>query len=122
MQTLYFEAAWEKTLAPNDREKMVHFFEKVKPNLNDGVHFTYLWSAHNHKNEILITTLIHNVQPKPLELVDTIIAYKHYDKLEHINKFYVPEIIPAYKTMPWTLIFSKEQCEDNIPDYIIQGD
>lgn len=119
MQKLYFEAAWKKTLATNDHEYIKQIFEDVKPNLISGVYFTFLWSAQNHRNDRLITTLIHNVEPKPLELVDTIIAYKQQDKLKSIHKFHVPETIPAYHTMPWTFIFPRAPLELKTPNYVI---
>ena len=58
MQKLYFEAAWERTIAQNDREKIIKIFEKVQPTLSSGVHFTFLWAAKNHENETLIVNSV----------------------------------------------------------------
>lgn len=119
MQKLYFEAAWEHTLATNDRNKISQTFEIVKPNLDEGVQFTFLWEAHNHKGEQLITTLIHNVRPYPLELINTTIQYQQHENLSFISTFHVPEIIPPKSSMPWTFIFSTDLKGKKAPDYII---
>lgn len=119
MQKLYFETAWERTIAQNDRKKIIKIFEKVQPTLSSGVHFTFLWAAKNHENETLITTLIHNVRPHALQLTNTIVACKVNTEVQYKDKFDVKEPIPANSSMPWTFIFSQHETISVAPDYII---
>jgi len=119
MQRLYFEAAWKRTVAQTDREKIIKIFENVKTTLPNGVHFTFLWAAKNHENETLITTLIHNVRPYALQLTNTIIACKLNTEAQYKDKFDVKEPIPAYNTMPWTFIFPQHETMNEAPDYVI---
>src|SRR5699024_10033857 len=119
MQKLYFEAAWERTIAQNDREKIIKIFEKVQPTLSSGVHFTFLWTAKNHENETLITTLIDNVRPHVLQLTNTIDTYKVNTEVQYKDKFDVKEPIPANSSMPWTFIFSQHETINEAPDYVI---
>lgn len=44
-QRLQFESAWDKTIATRDREKIKKAFHRQLPQLNDGIHFSYLWKA-----------------------------------------------------------------------------
>src|SRR5699024_519619 len=119
MQKLYFETAWERTIAQNDREKIIKIFEKVQPTLSSGVHFTFLWAAKNHENETLITTLIHNVRPHVLQLTNTIVAYKANTEVHYTHKFDVKEPLPAHSSMPCTFIFSRHATISEAPDYVI---
>ena len=119
MQTLYFENAWERTIAQDDRDYIIEKFEEVKLELEEGIHFTFLWAAENHKKDLLITALIHNVRSYPLLLDDTVIAYQTNTDTPYINKFYIKETIPAHSTMPWTFIFSENKPTYETPKYVI---
>ncbi len=41
MQKLYFEPAWDRTVAPADREKMMNHFQQQTKQLQSGVHFSF---------------------------------------------------------------------------------
>ena len=41
MQKLYFEPAWDKTIAPADREKIIHHFQQQTKQLQGGVHLSF---------------------------------------------------------------------------------
>ncbi|WP_172370811.1 hypothetical protein [Sporosarcina jiandibaonis] len=80
MQTLYFEHAWDKIIAPADREKIMEHFQSR--NLENKIQLSFLWEAINHKGERLVTVLIHNSEDTPLPFQDTAITfYKEANKL-----------------------------------------
>ena len=107
MQKLYFEPAWDKTIAPRDREKIInHFHERIK-HFKDGIHFSFLWEAENHKGQKLVTVLIHNGEEIEFRLQDTVIAYYRWDLHVATGIFDLPCVIPGTTTMPWTFIFSQ---------------
>lgn len=117
MQTLYFEPAWDKTIAAADREKIIIHFQSRQ--LYNNVHLAFLWEAINHKGEQLVTVLIHNNEEIPLTLQNTAISYTKNNK--HIAKsiFNLPLTIPKQTSMPWTFIFSSANRTNTHPLYII---
>lgn len=119
MHKLQFEPAWDKTISSQDRHEIIEMFEQVTPFLEAGIHFTFLWGAYNHKNELLITVLIHNFQRESLQLQHTIISYQEEQDIIVNGIFDVRAIIPAHTSMPWTFIFSADNQTDSAPDYII---
>lgn len=120
MQKLYFEPAWDKTIAPNDREKIINHFQQQTKQLQDGVHLSFLWSARNHKSEQLITVLIHNFKETKLRLHNTVIAYYEQDKQLANATFSLPCEIASNTSMPWTFIFSEANESDGEPEYVIK--
>src|SRR3954466_11613947 len=80
MQKLYFEPAWDRTIAPADREKMMNHFQQQTKQLQSGVHFSFFRKARNYKDEQLITVLIHNYEEKNFRLQNTAIAYYEQGK------------------------------------------
>ena len=119
MQKLYFEPAWDKTIAPSDREKIMHHFQQQTKQLQDGVQLAFLWKARNHKGEQLITVLIHNFEEKNFRLHSTVISYNELGKQLANATFSLPCEIPGNTSMPWTFIFS-EMNETNVdPQYTI---
>src|SRR5690625_7008419 len=80
-QRLQFESAWDKTIATRDREKIKKAFHGQLPQLNDGIHFSYLWKAKNHRNDLLITVLIHNRTKSILHLKNTSISYTEHEQM-----------------------------------------
>jgi len=119
MQKLYFEPAWDKAIAPADREKMIHHFQQQTKQLQDGVHLSFLWKARNHKGEQLICVLIHNFEEFNFRIHDTVISYYEKDKLKANYTFSVPCEIAGNTSMPWTFIFP-ETNETNVdPQYMI---
>ncbi|AOV06700.1 SLAP domain-containing protein [Sporosarcina ureilytica] len=116
MQTLFFQPAWDKTIAPADREKITHLFQSL--HLNDGIQFSFLWEAMNHKSERLVTVLIHNVEDTPLRLANMAISYLK-DKQMMTGTFTLPLQVPERTSMPWTFIFSSDNQTDQLPAYTI---
>ena len=107
MQKLYFEPAWDKTIAPTDREKIINHFQQQTKQLQDGVHLSFLLNARNHKGELLITVLIHNFEELNFRLHNAVISYNEQGKQRANAMFSLPCEIGANTSMPWTFIFSE---------------
>ncbi|MCZ2259903.1 SLAP domain-containing protein [Sporosarcina sp. G11-34] len=122
MQKLYFESAWDKTIAPADREKIINHFQEQTKHLKDGVHFLFLWQAKNHKNERLITVLIHNNEEHNFRLQNTAIAYYEQDQPIATGMFSLPCEIAGNTSMPWTFIFSVSNQTNAFPQHMIMND
>ncbi|MCU9614983.1 SLAP domain-containing protein [Caldibacillus lycopersici] len=105
MQQLVFEAAWNKTIADIDRRKIEQAFHLGK--ISDTfIHFQMLWSAINHRGELLITVLIHNPTDKAVQIRDEKIVYVEKEETVAENIFTFPTLeIGAYCSLPWTFIF-----------------
>ena len=121
IQKLYFEPAWDKTIAPTDREKMMHHFLQQTKQLQDGVHLSFLWKARNHKGEQLITVLIHNFEEINFRLDNTVISYNEQGKQMANATFSLPCEIPGNTSMPWTFIFSETNETNGCPQYKIEN-
>ena len=120
MQKLYFEPAWDKSIAPVDREKIRQHFQTR--HLESDIHLSFLWEAINHKGEQLVTVLIHNPKDTPLLLQDTIISYfKGNDRIT-TGIFHLPLRIPEKSAMPWTFIFSPANQTTQTSQYTILQD
>lgn len=122
MQKLQFESAWSKTVSPQDRDWINHRFTTYIKNEDrrEGVHFSFLREAKNHKGELLVTVMIHNFDDKTLILKETIIAYSDDEQIFATGLFNVPCDIEGKTTMPWTFIFSPSNKTDQVPQYIIK--
>ena len=117
MQILYFEPAWDKTIAPADREKIIaHFHSQHLENDNQ---LSFLWEAINHKGNLLVTVLIHNRADTPLHFQDSVIAYYKDDKPVATGIFNLPLEIPKKSSMPWTFIFTHVNETEAPPEFSI---
>ncbi|WP_172794013.1 SLAP domain-containing protein [Sporosarcina sp. HYO08] len=121
MQKLYFEPAWDRTISPADREKVINHFQKQTKQPQDGVQFSFLWKALNYKGEQLITVLIHNYEDMNFHLQHTAIAYFEQGKQQANATFSLPCEIPGNTSMPWTFIFSKTNETTDCPQYTIEN-
>ncbi|WP_203248091.1 SLAP domain-containing protein [Sporosarcina beigongshangi] len=119
MQKLYFEPAWDKTIAPIDREKITLQFQLQAKQLQGGVHLSFLWDARNHKGEQLITVLIHNFEDTNLRLHNTVISYYELGKQLANATFSLPCEVAGNTSMPWTFIFSEVNDTNVDPEYVI---
>src|SRR5690625_2803213 len=108
MQKLQFESAWDKTIAPKDRRQISDIFHSCATSLNIGVHFSFLWEAENHKNELLVTALIHNYNDTSLQIKNAIITYQIEQEKLATGIFNVHPIIPGNTSMTCTFIFSSQ--------------
>lgn len=108
-QTLIFENAWDRTIAEADREKIKDVFEQSRKHLNKTpIQFTALNNAINHKGELLVTVLIHNVSDKDFSFHEDSLQYIHSNtgKVIAEHSYTIPRLkIKKYTSMPWTFIF-----------------
>ncbi|MEH7381240.1 SLAP domain-containing protein [Bacillus sp. JJ1533] len=106
MHKLLFEEAWDRTISQKDREEIQHIFHEAVTKLKTGVTLTTVRVAVNHKNERLVTTLVHNKTDQKLFFENTIIEiWAGEDRLAQ-HHFTLPALqVPPETSMPWTFIF-----------------
>lgn len=119
MQTLDFQPAWDKTISHQDRQIIIDKFKQTKQQKDIGIAITFLWEARNYKDDLLITTLIHNCDDESIELTDTTIAYQKDLDTIATSIVTINEVIAPKTTMPWTFIFSKKNMTDGTPELVI---
>ncbi|MFS0821729.1 SLAP domain-containing protein [Bacillus sp. 1P02SD] len=106
MQKLVLEDAWDRTISQKDREEFERIFQDVFPNLDMGITFTTVRIAVNHKNERLVTAMIHNSTEQTLVFENTTLEIWTEDKRFAEHKFTHPTLqVPPETSMPWTFIF-----------------
>lgn len=120
MQKLQFESAWEKTIAPDDRQTIEDIFNKEVTSLTSGVHFSFLWQAINHKGDRLVTVLIHNCEKTNLHIENTVVTYHQQEQVIATGTFTLPCNVDSYTTMPWTFIFKENNHVDGQAKYFIK--
>lgn len=102
-QQLFFEQAWERTIALIDRQEITKRFHEQPMDNKRSLQFVK--KALNYKNQLLITVIIHNQTDQALEINDTIIKCIKDNEQVASGTFRVPCKVPAYHSMPWTFIF-----------------
>ncbi|THE09305.1 SLAP domain-containing protein [Bacillus timonensis] len=106
MQKLVFEDAWDRTIAQKDREEIERIFQEAVAHLDTGVTFTTIRIAVNHKNERLVTAIIHNRTERTLIFENTPLDIWVGDNRLAEHKFTYPTLqVPPKTSMPWTFIF-----------------
>ncbi|MER2260519.1 MAG: SLAP domain-containing protein [Psychrobacillus sp.] len=106
MQQLKFEASWDKAIAKRDRLYIEKVFEETKKSLSNNIVFTPIKEAINHKNELLVTVLVHNFTEQSLSFQKTRICYLIEEDTIAKNDFTIPAfVVPSKTSMPWTFIF-----------------
>lgn len=117
MQKLVFEDAWDRTVSQKDRAEIEHIFQKEVSNLNTGVTFSTVRIAINHKNERLVTAIVHNRTAQNLVFEHTQLQFHDGDTMLAEHNFSLPALQVSPETsMPWTFIFPANSFE--IPDSI----
>ena len=105
MQTLQFETAWEKAVAERDRQYIEELFQNTKELKSQDIDCHIIRTAINHKQQMLVTVLIHNFTEQPLAFKERVVRCL----LEHgsvAQKFTIPALtIPPFTSMPWTFIY-----------------
>ncbi|MFD2618646.1 SLAP domain-containing protein [Terrilactibacillus laevilacticus] len=113
MQQLLFESSWDKTISMKDRKIIHETFLKTKTG-DHNIHFVPLWQALNHKENLLVTVLIHNFSDELLSFNHTTIKYFEDRKQMAKYVFHLPAlVVEAETSMPWTFIFPKETISEN---------
>ncbi|MEK4229745.1 SLAP domain-containing protein [Solibacillus sp. FSL H8-0538] len=106
MQQLQFEASWNKALATQDRHTIEKIFTETKQPNSSCILCSPIRQAINHKQELLVTVLVHNFTDQPLTFNKTRIVYRMQDEVIADEKFTLPTlIIPPQVSLPWTFIF-----------------
>lgn len=108
MQHLQFEASWDKALAAEDRHTIENIFQESKHLNSTKIHLVPIRQAINHKEELLVTVLVHNFTEYPLNFHDTRLLYTIQGEAIANHVFTLPAlVIPSNVSMPWTFIFPK---------------
>lgn len=109
MQQLQLQTAWHKALAAQDRKNIEKIFAETKDVNNNNFIFSPIREAINHKEELLVTVLIHNFMEHPLTFENSRLTYKIEGEIIAEKTFNLPTlIIPNKVSMPWTFIFPKD--------------
>lgn len=108
MQKLVFEEAWDRTISDTDRRRIEGIFQEAALANTPIIQFSMLQQAINHKGELLITVIIHNISSEPFFLTDKTMHYKTEERTEAKHTFSLPFAIKGKTSMPWTFIFPKE--------------
>lgn len=113
MQQLQFEEKWDKTLADQDRRKIEEVFDETKDQNDSELDPVTLWHANNHKDELLVTALLHNRSDETLKFNNSHLMYKTLEEPIAEKDFDIPRLeIPPRTSMPWTFIFPKVKVDD----------
>ena len=106
MQQLHFEASWDKALSAKDRDYIKKLFNETKDKYFSSIVFSPIREAINHRNELLITVLVHNFSAFPLTFENTRLFYMSDQEVLAEKLFTLPTLsIPPKVSMPWTFIF-----------------
>ena len=113
MQQLQFESSWAKALSAQDRESIEKLFYNTKQQHDSTIVFFFFLQAINHRNELLVTVLVHNFSQQPLQFENTRLVYSNEQEVLAENVFTLPTLtIPPQVSMPWTFIFPVHQGAD----------
>ena len=113
MQQLQFESSWAKALSAQDREFIEKLFNDTKQQHDSTIVFSPIRQAINHRNELLVTVLVHNFSQHPLLFDHTRLVYSNETEVLAEHVFTLPTLtIPAQVSMPWTFIFPTQQEAD----------
>lgn len=94
---LQFEAAWDRAIAPADRQAIEALFEKTKDNLDAAI----IRTALNYKKQVLISVLINNRSNEQLIFQNQTVRFQQIEQVFSTNAL----TIPPKTSMPWTFIF-----------------
>ena len=75
MQQLIFEAAWDKTIAPIDRDNITSLFQKTTNENKKNVEIIPISQAINHNEDLLVIVLIHNFSNEDFPLKNVHASY-----------------------------------------------
>ena len=105
MQKLQFERAWDKTISQKDRQAIEHLFQQSVEQIEYPISCAILRQAINHKDNMLLTVLIHNFSDQEIAFEDRKV-HCQLDEGHITQNFTIHALrIPAKTSMPWTFIF-----------------
>lgn len=106
MQKLVFHPAWDKTIAAKDRKNIEQALSETNLSKDQEIQFTTLQQAINHKGELLVISLIHNIGDSDYRIHNETFHYINNDKIIAEQTFSIADLAVKGKTsMPWTFIF-----------------
>ena len=97
MQQLKFEASWAKALSAQDRASIEKLFYDTKQQHDSTIVFSPIRQAINHRNELLVTVLVHNFSQQPLVFKDTRLVYSNGQEILAENTFTLPTVTIPHK-------------------------
>ncbi|GAB2534705.1 SLAP domain-containing protein [Gracilibacillus alcaliphilus] len=107
MQQLIFEEAWNKTISLKDRHELETLFQQTKNTASEGIFFSIVRIAVNHRNDLLVTALVHNFNHQAHKLTEeTILLLEKSHVLSRLTITDSRLQLSAKTSMPWTFIFS----------------
>jgi SLAP domain-containing protein len=105
MQQLVLEEKWKQTISPQDLQTIEKFFQSTSKN-QEGVVFTPIRHARNHRNELLCSVIIHNFTDDKLSLIGSTLQLFHNDTIIAEESFHDTRLLLQPRTsMPWTFIY-----------------
>lgn len=113
MHKLQYEASWNKALCQKDRLHIEQLFEQVQ--LTDiPIACTIIRTAINHRQELLITVLLHNFSDELLTFQQRTVTYTLQDEVLATHAFTIPALlVPSNTSMPWTFQFPSGSFHEN---------
>ncbi|WP_052000644.1 SLAP domain-containing protein [Gracilibacillus boraciitolerans] len=106
MQKLYFEKAWEKTISDHDKQYIKNRFEQTKNEQEHNIKLVPIRIAYNHRNDLLVTVLIHNFEAVTNDLSTiNVELFEHSTQIGEENFTEHRLQLEAHTSMPWTFIF-----------------
>ncbi|MDA3130967.1 SLAP domain-containing protein [Aliibacillus thermotolerans] len=116
MQRLQYEPAWERTLSSGDRREIEEIFQATKEQAEGRVVCLTIREAWNHKDELLVTVLIHNGTAETLQFENRQVTFQKGDTVLAEKHFTHPSlVISPFVSMPWTFIFSRLHTPIELP-------
>lgn len=110
MQQLQFESSWDKALSAQDRDHIEKIFNETKQQHHSTIVLSPIREAINHKNELLITVLVHNFSQNTFTFENTRLVYSNGLEVLAEKVFTLPTLtIPPQVSIPWTFIFPIHQ-------------
>lgn len=106
MQQLIFESAWDKTIAPADRNSIIELFNQTKEEQKNGIKLFSIKQNLNHRNDLLAMVLVHNFTNEVFSFRQLDATYWENGREIATHYFSFPHVTLQPKTsMPWTFIF-----------------
>ncbi|GEK34172.1 SLAP domain-containing protein [Kurthia sibirica] len=107
---LQFEDAWQRTIAPQDRQIIEELFKNEHANYRHPI----IRVAINHRKQLLVSVLVQNHSAKEMIFMNRQVQF-HTPTANRSHHFTIKSLkIPPYTSMPWTFIF--EQAPENYSD------
>lgn len=105
MQKLTLEPAWEKTISAQDRAQIEQIFQHTSNQNENELVCSLIRTAINHKQQMLITVLIHNFSSHMIDFENREVRCL-LEQGSVAQNFTIPALkIPSQTSMPWTFIF-----------------